>query len=97
MGSIKQLHKETGSLSERLMGKQCVQALRLERFSLPALYAGLKARPTRTGGYTNPGTALDVLLLDAVFQVCVAGSGQRGACAITDLILLVSEVIIDRK
>ncbi|HZL67214.1 MAG TPA: hypothetical protein VFC29_07775, partial [Candidatus Limnocylindrales bacterium] len=32
VGSIKQLHKETGSLSERLMGKQCVQALRLERF-----------------------------------------------------------------
>jgi hypothetical protein len=89
MGSIKQLHKETGSLSKRLMGKQCVQVLRLERFhnscirvarverrfsaafsaakrpaqaaevddlsglerfSLSALYAGLKARTTRTGG-----------------------------------------------
>src|SRR5664280_240021 len=57
----------------------------------------LKARTTRKGGFTNPGTALDVVLLDAVFQVCVAGSGQRGACATADLILLVSEVIIDRK
>lgn len=39
---------------------------------------------------------LDVLLLDAVLEVCVAGSGQ-GACAITDLILPVREVIIDRE
>ena len=35
--------------------------------------------------------------LGAGFQICVAGSTERGACAVTSSVLLVGEVIVDGK
>src|ERR1019366_8007395 len=50
IGSIKQLHKEVRSLSKRLMGKQCVHALRLRvPLGLSANVSTVTGAPQRHG------------------------------------------------
>src|SRR5664279_4453605 len=76
------------ALQRRVRRSQTFRSSRwLERFSLPALYAGLKARTTRTGGYTNPGTALEAACVKPRTIIQQKGSSLRRSLLFVQLAL----------